>query len=142
MVVRKEKKIRKKRGHRTAGYGGQKKHRGGGSKGGKGNAGLHKHKVMKMIKYYPENFGKRGFKRPYAKKTNAINIDELNKIIENMIKENKIKKENIKINLNELGYDKLLGNGKIKYKMEIQARSISKNAIKKLEENGCKITVG
>ncbi|MEM5878170.1 MAG: uL15m family ribosomal protein [Candidatus Aenigmatarchaeota archaeon] len=140
MVVRRSKKITKKRGHRTAGYGGQKKHRGGGSKGGKGNAGLHKHKIMKMIKYDPNHFGKKGFKRPFAKKPNAINIDELNKIIEKMIKEGKIKKDSIKINLDDLGYEKLLGNGKIKYKMEIQAKSISKNAMKKLEENGCKIT--
>jgi len=137
MVVRKQKKILKKRGHRTAGYGGQKKHRGGGSRGGRGNAGLHKHKVMKMLKYDPDHFGKTGFKRHFARKPRSINIEDLNKIVEKMMEEKKIKDE-IKINLSELGYDKLLGNGNPKYKMTVEAKIFSKNALKKLEENGCK----
>jgi large subunit ribosomal protein L15 len=137
MVVKKRKKILKKRGHRTAGYGGQKKHRGGGSRGGRGNAGLHKHKIMKMLKYDPEHFGKTGFKRHFVRKPRSINIEELNKIVERMVEEKKLKGE-IKINLVELGYDKLLGNGTPKYKMIVEAKSFSKNALKKLEESGCK----
>ncbi|MBU5688427.1 MAG: uL15 family ribosomal protein [Candidatus Aenigmatarchaeota archaeon] len=141
MVVRKRKKILKKRGHRTAGYGGQKKHRGGGSRGGRGNAGLHKHKVMRMLKYDPDHFGKKGFKRHFVRKPRSINLDELNKIIERLIEEKKLKGE-MKINLTELGYDKLLGNGNLKYKITVEAKMFSKNALKKLEEFGCKaITV-
>ncbi|MBU5688978.1 MAG: uL15 family ribosomal protein [Candidatus Aenigmarchaeota archaeon] len=141
MVVRKRKKILKKRGHRTAGYGGQKKHRGGGSRGGRGNAGLHKHKVMRMLKYDPDHFGKKGFKRHFVRKPRSINLDELNKIIERLIEEKKLKGE-MKINLTELGYDKLLGNGNLKYKITVEAKMFSKNALKKLEELGCKaITV-
>ncbi|MFH8080657.1 MAG: uL15 family ribosomal protein [Candidatus Aenigmatarchaeota archaeon] len=140
MVVRKRKKILKKRGHRTAGYGGQKKHRGGGSRGGCGNAGLHKHKVMRMLKYFPDHFGKVGFKRHFVRKPKAINIEQLNKIVEGMIEKEKGKE--IKINLSEIGYDKLLGKGKVKYKMTVEAKMFSKNALRKLEESGCKaITV-
>ncbi len=135
MVVRKEKKIRKKRGHRTAGYGGQKKHRGGGSRGGRGNAGLHKHKFMRMLKYMPDHFGKTGFKRHFVRKPKAINIDDLNKIVEERF--GKVEGE-VRVSLKDLGYDKLLGNGTPKYKMVIEAKAFSKKAIEKLEKAGCK----
>lgn len=144
MVVRKRKKILKKRGHRTAGYGGQKKHRGGGSKGGRGNAGLHKHKFIYMKKYMPDHFGKTGFKRHFVRKPKTINLDLLDSMIEKFLKEEKIKEEKglIKINLSELGYDKLLGNGRVKHKIMVEAKAFSKQAIKKLEESGGKaITV-
>ena len=55
--------------------------RGAGKHGGHGNAGLHKHKVMYMLKYMPDHFGRHGFKRPQkmvsAKITlNVGDIDE------------------------------------------------------------------
>jgi len=137
MVVKKSKKILKKRGHRTAGYGGQKKHRGGGSRGGRGNSGLHKHKFIKMLKNDPDHFGKTGFKRHFVRKMRAINIEELNNIVEKMLEEKKVKGE-LKINLAEFGYDKLLGKGIPKYKMIVEAKAFSKNVFKKLEEYGCK----
>lgn len=144
MVVRKRKKIERKRGHRTAGYGGQKKHRGGGSKGGRGMAGLHKHKFIYMKKYMPDHFGKRGFKRHFVSKPKTINLDVLDSMIEKLINEKKIKEEKgvVKINISELGYDKLLGNGEVKHKIIVEAKAFSKQAIKKLEESGGKaITV-
>ena len=36
MVVRREKRVRKLRGSKTHGWGSKKKHRGGGSRGGRG----------------------------------------------------------------------------------------------------------
>jgi large subunit ribosomal protein L15 len=135
MVVKKEKKIRKKRGHRTAGYGGQKKHRGGGSRGGRGNAGLHKHKFMKMLKYMPDHFGKVGFKRHFVRKPKAINIEDLNKVLEERME--KLKGE-VKVSLKQLGYDKLLGKGTPKYRMIVEAKAFSKKALEKLEKAGCK----
>lgn len=145
MVVRKRKKILKKRGKKAAGYGSHKKHRGGGSRGGRGLAGLHKHKVMTMIKFMPDHFGKRGFRRPkvVTKNVRTINLDELDYKIEELLKEKKVKKEGnfIKVNLSDLGYDKLLGNGKVKHKLIIEGKSFSKQAIKKLEESGGKAVV-
>ena len=47
-----------------AGWLGKKSGRGAGKHGGTGNAGLHKHKVMHMLKYMPDHFGRHGFKRP------------------------------------------------------------------------------
>ena len=136
MVIRRKKKILKKRG-RGSGYGSHKKHRGGGSRGGRGLAGLHKHKRMTGLKYMPEHFGKKGFKRPQKilKELKIINLKDLDSKVDELLKENKIKKEKdgIKINLTELGYDKLLGSGKVKHKLIVEAKYFSKNAIKKLE---------
>jgi len=137
MVVRRKKKILKRRG-RGSGYGSKKKHRGGGSRGGRGLAGLHKHKVMTMIKYMPDHFGKKGFKVPKAvkKEVKAINLKELDSRVEEFVKEGKAKKEKdtIRINLLELGYEKLLGTGKVKHALIVEAKYFSRNAIKKLEE--------
>jgi len=137
MVVRRRKKILKRRG-RGSGYGSHKKHRGGGSRGGRGLAGLHKHKRMTSIKYMPEHFGRRGFKRPQKviKKLRTINLKGLDSKVEELLEEKKVKKGKvgIKINLTELGYDKLLGTGQVKHKLIVEAKFFSKNAIKKLEE--------
>ena len=56
-------KTSKYRGGRTHGRG-RKAGRGAGLRGGRGNAGLHKHKWISTVKYSPEHFGRRGFKRP------------------------------------------------------------------------------
>lgn len=138
MVVRKEKKSRKRLGYRTRGYGSQKKHTGGGNRGGRGLAGLHKHKLMKMIKYMPDHFGKRGFKRPQkmVKEIKVINIKQLDGMIDRLLEEKKVQKEkdSIIVKLDELGYDKLLGTGKLNHQLIVEAKAFSKSAIKKLEE--------
>lgn len=140
MVVRRKKKVKKMRGHRTYGYGSHKKHRGGGSKGGRGKAGMHKHKWIRTVKYEPEHFGKRGFKRPreVVRKPKTINLDELDKLVEKLLADKKLKKEKgkIKVNLKDLGYEKLLGRGKIKHTLIVEAKYFSKIAKKKLEEAG------
>ncbi|HDJ96555.1 MAG TPA: 50S ribosomal protein L15 [Candidatus Aenigmarchaeota archaeon] len=144
MVVRRKKKHRKYRGHRTYGYGSHKKHRGGGSRGGRGKAGLHKHKWSYTVKYEPEHFGKRGFKRPkeVVKKKRSINLDDLDKIIKELREKGKIKgKGLIEVNLKDFGYDKLLGRGKISEPIVVKAKSFSRIAMKKIEEVGGKAVV-
>lgn len=137
MVVRRRKKLKKSRGAGT-GFGSHKKHRGGGSRGGRGLAGLHKHKRMTGIRYMPDHFGKKGFKRPVKtiKKTKTINLRDLDSRVEQLLKDKKItkSKEGIKINLSELGYDKLLGSGQVRHKLIVEAKYFSKNAVKKLED--------
>jgi large subunit ribosomal protein L15 len=130
MVVRKERKIRKFRGKRTYGSGSHKKHRGSGSSGGRGSSGMHKHKWSYTVKFAPEHFGKRGFTQPLAvaKKVKAINLWELDKIA----------KGETKINLAQIGYDKVLGSGKVTKPLVVEAKEFSKNAVKKLEEAGGK----
>ncbi len=71
MVVRFRKKVTKKRGSRTYGYGSPKKHRGKGSKGGKGKAGVGKkagHKAI-LLTQMGKGLGKQGFTMPPEAKT-------------------------------------------------------------------------
>jgi large subunit ribosomal protein L15 len=130
VVVRREKKHRKFRGRRTY-HGSHKKARGGGSRGGRGKAGLHKHKWSYTVKYEPEHFGKRGFASPKPKELKSINLKELDKIARERNLE--------KINVLELGYEKVLGEGSLSRPLTIEAKSFSKQAIKKIEEVGGKV---
>jgi len=139
MVVRKrKKKFRKFRGKRTYGYGSHKKHRGAGSRGGRGFAGLHKHKWSYTVKYAPEHFGKIGFKRPpeVVEGIKAINLKELDQLAEKMVKQKlaEMEEDKIKINLPKLGYDKVLSSGKLTKPLIIEAKYFSKKAIKKIED--------
>ncbi len=62
-----KKKVKKIRGSRTCGWGSHKKRRGAGNRGGRGNAGVHKHKYIKFVKLAKlglYEFGKHGFNRP------------------------------------------------------------------------------
>jgi large subunit ribosomal protein L15 len=62
-----KKKVKKIRGSRTCGWGSHKKRRGAGHRGGRGNAGVHKHKYIKFVKLAKQGlyeFGKSGFTRP------------------------------------------------------------------------------
>lgn len=142
MVVRKKKKFRKFRGHRTYGTGSHKKARGGGNRGGRGQAGMHKHKWSYTVKYEPDHFGKRGFKRPLAtvKEIKAINLDDLDRMMDKLLEKKLVEKEGdkIKINLQKIGYDKLLGSGRLTRPLIIESKSFSESAIKKLEEAGGK----
>ncbi len=107
---------------------GKKGGRGAGLRGGKGNAGLCKHRFMYMTKYMPGHFGVHGFKRPQSviTKDRIINVGE----IEDKFPDMKT------INLTEEGYDKLLGAGKIKSKLKITVNSASEKAINKIKEQG------
>ncbi|MEM4155993.1 MAG: uL15m family ribosomal protein [Archaeoglobaceae archaeon] len=62
-------KVKKFRGSRTCGGGSHKKRRGAGHRGGRGNAGVHKHKYLKFLKLERlglYEFGDHGFTRPRA----------------------------------------------------------------------------
>ena len=143
MVVRREKKFRKFRGKRSYGYGSHKKHRGGGSRGGRGGAGLHKHKWSYIVKYEPEHFGKHGFKRPVkvVEELRAVNLKQLDQLAGNLLKEKIAEKEEdkIKIDVSKLGYQKVLGSGRLTQPLIIKAKVFSKQAVKKIEDAGGKV---
>lgn len=126
MVVRREKKRR--RGERTY-HGRHAKWRGGGSRGGRGNVSLHKHKMKWREK-------DKGFRYPLRREKKMINLDELNELIKKMIEEGKLDKSNPKLNLEEFGYDKLLGRGNIEFPVFIKVKKASKKAIEKIRERG------
>jgi large subunit ribosomal protein L15 len=138
MVVNRTKKRRKFRGHRTH-HGAHRKWRGGGSRGGRGAAGGHKHKWSFIVKYDKSHFGKHGFKR-HGPDKKSIALDHIQAMIDHFIEMNFAEKQGgmIKINLVKAGYEKVLGNGEIRIPMEIHAKGFSKRAEEKIKEAGGK----
>lgn len=113
---------------------GKKAGRGAGLRGGKGNAGLLKHRFMYMIKYMPEHYlGKHGFKRPQQviKKEKTINVGQL---------EEKFPGKKT-IDLEKEGYDKLLGGGTIKSSVKITVKKASEKAIEKIKAQDGEVTL-
>ena len=130
-------KVRKKRGSRTCGYGQIGQHRKGGSKGER-KAGRHKHGWTYVIKYEPDYFRKKGFTslKERSRKINVINVGELDELADKLAAEEKLERkgEKIFLDLEKLGYDKLLGMGKITKPMLVKVASHSEAAAKKIEE--------
>lgn len=125
-------KTKKFRGATTHGRG-KKAGRGAGLRGGRGNAGLHKHKYMHMLKYMPDHFGRHGFKRPPSviKKDKTINVGQL----EEKFPEKK------SIDLTKEGFDKLLGGGAINSNLKIKVKNASQKAVEKIKEKGGEVTI-
>ena len=131
-------------GSRTHGRG-KKAGRGAGKRGGRGNAGLHKHKYITAVKFMPDHFGRHGFKRPQnvvgAKIT--INLYNLDVKLDNLIKEGKIKKVKNKyeLDLDVLGFDKILGTGTITKSVNITIKEATESAISKIKNAGGKVNL-
>ena len=137
MVVNHRKKSSRHRGSWTHGTGEKKKHRGAGSRGGRGNAGSGKRGDAKKPRYWKiKNFvGKHGFTNATSKDLNSISISQLNtNIAKLVVLGNAIKDgETFKINLADIGVQKLLGTGSPKFIYEIVVQSATAGAIKKIE---------
>jgi large subunit ribosomal protein L15 len=131
-----KKKSRKMRGSRTCGWGVSGQHRKSGMRGGFGKAGRLNHKWTYMIKYARDEIGKKGFKSlnlKRKKKENAINISELEELLKT-----KLTQLN-QVNLTQMGFKKLLGEGVITKPIEVIVEECSKLAKKKIEEAGGKV---
>ncbi|MBL7051637.1 MAG: uL15 family ribosomal protein [Nanoarchaeota archaeon] len=127
-----QKKNKKQRGFSSHGWGSKKKHRGSGNRGGKGNAGSGKRADTKkptLINLYGTvDLAKRGFVRPDAKKIIAINLRDVRLMLE---------KNNVKeLDLNKLGYSKLLGTGNLSQAVKITVKMASNSAIEKVKSAG------
>jgi len=130
------------RGRRTHGRG-HKSGRGAGIRGGRGNAGLLKHKFMYVILNMPNHFGRHGFKRPQSVVSSnvVINVNDIEEKLQDYLKSGIATQDGdiYKVNLTELGYDKLLGTGRITVPVEITVSSASPGAVKKIEAAGGKV---
>jgi large subunit ribosomal protein L15 len=122
------KKAVKLRGKRTHGYGSSKKHRGKGSRGGKGMAGSLGQRATYMLKYDTEHIGKKGFTSKTGKRLRAINLRTLEKMAGSVKK----------IDVKALGYDKVLGTGEITKPIEVHSDYFSASAKEKIEKAGGK----
>jgi large subunit ribosomal protein L15 len=128
-------KSRKYRGSRTCGYGKVGQHRDQGAKPNR-KAGRHKHKWSYVIRYEPDYFGKRGFTSPRSlrRRVKTINAGELDEIAEKL----SVEKEKGKsyIDLENLGYTKLLGSGKITKPLTVKVAVCSESASQKIKDAG------
>ncbi|MBE0519638.1 50S ribosomal protein L15 [Candidatus Bathyarchaeota archaeon] len=134
-------KIRKQRGSRTHGWGRVGQHRAGGSRGGHGKAGFHKHKWSYVIKYEPDYFGKKGFTSPKSvrRKVNVINVGVLDEMAEKL--STRMEKDKFFIDLESFGYTKLLGTGNVTKPLIVKVSSCSSSATEKIKEAGGQILI-
>ncbi|MDI6702385.1 uL15m family ribosomal protein [Methanothermobacter wolfeii] len=139
-MIRKRRKITRMRGSRTVGGGCSKKRRGAGHRGGRGQAGGHKHHWSWIVKYDPKHFGKYGFKRPQKliKRPETVNLAYLDEKIPELLESGVAVEENgmIVIDVTELGFEKVLGSGRLTRPVHVKAYEFSESAAEKIEEAG------
>jgi len=150
-----KKKIRKKRGTRTIGYGKVGQHRKTGQRAGRGKTTQwKKSKKSYYLKQkelgFPDpdwDFGKRGFKRPQdvlrIYQVNTLNVRDLDLNIEKYTQDNIAKKSGstYTIDLKKLNIQKILGRGEINKSINVTVDKASKRAIEKIESAGGKINL-
>ncbi len=148
-----KKKIRKKRGTRTVGYGRVGQHRKTGQRAGRGKTTQWKSsKKSYYLKQKELGFpdpdwkkGKQGFKRPQdmvrLSKVNTINVKDLDTKIEDLVDQEIATKSGnaYNINLSNLNVQKILGRGEINKKLNVTVKKASKKAIEKIEAAGGKV---
>ncbi len=149
------KKIRKKRGTRTIGYGRVGQHRKTGQRAGRGTT-TQWNKSMKSYYYkqkelgFPDsnwNLGCKGFNRPQDMtriyQVNALNVKDLDLKIEDLVQKKIATKSGntFSINLNDINIQKILGRGEINKKINVSVDKASKQAIEKIEAAGGKVTI-
>ncbi|MFW9994623.1 MAG: uL15m family ribosomal protein [Candidatus Odinarchaeota archaeon] len=144
VIKRKTKKTwRKHRGKRTSGYGRiSGGHRKSGSRGGVGGAGLKDHHWIRSIK--------EGFRSPFGfirhhdavTPPKAINVGQLDSMVDSLASEQKIgvKGGIYVIDLATLGYDKLLGSGKVHHKLNVTLERCTERARDKITTAGGSVT--
>jgi large subunit ribosomal protein L15 len=130
-------KTRKTRGSRTVGWGRIGQHRKTGQKGGR-KVGRRKHLWSWVLRYEPDYFDKHGFYSPQATEARVINVGELEELEAKLQSQKKITQQQGLpfLDLIDLGYDKLLGSGRIEKPYSIEVMSYSKTAARKIEEAG------
>ncbi len=119
-----KKKKKKKRGSRTHGRGNTKKGRGKGSrKGTASRKGGRNYMHLVKKQGVPK---RKGFTR-HGKEQKGINLRDINEMITEDTEE---------INLEEKGYQKVLGGGNLKKPITVKAQNFSNSAERKIEEKG------
>jgi Ribosomal protein L15 len=93
-----------------------------------------------VVKFDPDRYGKHGFKRPQKtiNKFKTVNLDYLDDNAEKLVEQDLAQKEGdiIIIDVTQLGYDKVLGKGKLTKSLTIKAPHFSASAVAKIEDNG------
>jgi len=137
MTVRRRKRKNKLRGQRTHGKGDTKNHRGGGSKGGRGRAGSHKHKFNK----YSDEFGTEKKQVIGGEKAPAINLDKIEQMLPKWVETGKAEKQgnSFSVDGNKAGFGKIVSSGELVSKVVFENVKASKKALEKLAKSGSSI---
>jgi len=132
-------KSRRQRGTRFCGWGQIGQHRASGSRGGVGNAGKHKHFYIRTLKEEPEHFGHEQFHALRESDiTRWVNLKDLNQLM----KYSKATEDGkVVLDLSELGYEKLLGAGRVDAVVSVKVKKASKSAKEKIAEAGGEVLV-
>jgi len=136
MAYNKRKKNSRQRGGWTHGWGSKKKHRGAGHRGGRGKAGSGKKGDAKKPRYWKSKyFGKSGFTPIRKKEDNPISLSIIAQKLDGWVEAGVAVKDNdhFKVDLEGMGYTKLLGTGIIKQKLDITVKHASGKAKEKIE---------
>jgi large subunit ribosomal protein L15 len=149
MVVRRKKKSRKMRGGTSHGWGFSKRHRGKGSRGGHGHAGVGKRGAQKETYYLSLGIapiGTHGIRvkpRIIVSKLAEINLKEIEENLNKWLSQKLIEKsaDAYTIDLLKLGYAKLLSDGHIKHKLNVKCKSCSAKAKQKVEAAGGTVSI-
>jgi large subunit ribosomal protein L15 len=140
MVINKRSKNSRQRGNLTHGWGAMKKHRGKGNKGGAGMAGTGKRGDAKKPSIWknPKYFGKYGFKKKNTAPIKAVNLSYFEEKLDKLVAKKLIQQEgdNYIIDVQKIGFNKVLGYGKLTKKFKITSPRFSKDAVKKIKAAG------
>ena len=141
----KKKKSSKRRGDREYGRG-KKKGRGAGLRGGKGNAGRHKHKRVHYAKLGQEfGYTNYGFRRPEVVQNlvNAVNVSELDAVLPRLVEMGEAQQQGevYTIDLSGMGIDKLLGSGQVRSKIHVTVQEATPSAKSKIEDAGGQVVI-
>jgi large subunit ribosomal protein L15 len=128
-------KSRRQRGSRYCGWGQVGQHRQSGSRGGIGGAGKHKHFWIRTVIEEPNHFGHDAFNSYNRNLVHKwLNISDLNSVV---AKHGKVDQDGkVVLDLTSLGYDKLLGGGKVNSAFAVKVASISASAKEKIQQAG------
>ncbi len=132
-------KSRKQRGSRYCGWGQIGQHRASGSRGGVGGAGKHKHFFIRTVKEEPTHFGHEQFHALRKSDVSKwINLRDLN----DLLKYSKTSEDGkVVLDLDELGYGKLLGIGSVSSVFTFKVKKISNSAKDKITTAGGEVLV-
>ncbi len=142
MVVKRRKKSARQ--HKTHGWGANK-HRNSGMRGGYGNAGTGKKSHNKKPSIWAEDyFGKHGFVPQNTKECIcAINLRDVEDKLPVWLEEKHAKQEagTIILDLEEVGYNKLLSTGRLTKKIKITVAKATTGAAEKIKAAGGELVV-
>ena len=128
-------KSRRQRGSRFCGWGQIGQHRQSGSRGGTGGAGKHKHLWIRTVIEEPDHFGHDSTKSMRQNRFNRwVNLRDVNDLAARFGSTNEHGK--LILDLRSIGYDKLLGGGKLQKPVVVRVAKFSATAKQKIELAG------